>query len=425
MKFLYFAEQSNERPRRWSFIPMCLVLIPFLCLLLTSCNGSDGVTAGGGIDGTGIMSAGVVNAFGSIEVNGTEFDTTNAVVIVNVEEKGVGDEVVEENLRVGMVVSVEGRVLDNGNVVADRIIYSSNVVGPVENISGIDDTTKEIVVLGQTVIVNIITEFEPDTYTFDSIAPDDVVEVSGYLDNNRVIRATFIGNITDDVEFEVTGFIENLNSNSKTFQINDLIVNYSRIDSSNLPQDFNDGLFVEVEGDGLDDISGELFATAIRLGDEADMDDVDDFEIMGFVTEIISKNGIIKFKVGNQEVHVNADPDIVEYVDGNPEDIAPGQKLEAKGSLVDGILIADEIEFWEPDQVEAEGIVDEVDFIDGFPEFTFEERDDQIFLTDTDTEFEDIRKDEIEIGLPLEVKGVPQNLEQSVIKADKVSLELK
>jgi hypothetical protein len=202
-------------------------------------------------------------------------------------------------------------------------------------------------------------------------------------------------------------------------------VNYSRIDSSNLPQDFNDGLFVEVEGDGLDDISGELFATAIRLGDEADMDDVDDFEIMGFVTEIISKNGIIKFKVGNQEVHENADPDIVEYVDGNPEDIAPGQKLEAKGSLVDGILIADEIEFWEPDQVEAEGIVDEVDFIDGFPEFTFEDRDDQIFLTDTDTEFEDIRKDEIEIGLPLEVKGVPQNLEQSVIKADKVSLELK
>ena len=110
-------------------------------------------------------------------------------------------------------------------------------------------------------------------------------------------------------------------------------------------------------------------------------------------------------------------------MDGDPEDIAPGQKLEAEGSLVDGILIAEEVEFWEPDQIEVEGIVDEVVFIDGFPEFTFEEREDQRFLTDTNTEFEDIEKDEIEGGLPLEVKGVPQDLEQREVLADKVSLE--
>ena len=39
-----------------------------------------------------------------------------------------------------------------------------------------------------------------------------------------------------------------------------------------------------------------------------------------------------------------------------------------------------------------EGIVDDAVFIDGFPEFTFEERDDQVFLTNEDTEFEDIEK---------------------------------
>ena len=73
-----------------------------------------------------------------------------------------------------------------------------------------------------------------------------------------------------------------------------------------------------------------------------------------------------------------------------------------------------------------EGVVDDVEFFDDYPEFTFEERKDQLFVTSEEigTEFEDIEKEDIEIGLPLEVKGVPQNLEQSVIKADKVSFEL-
>ena len=82
---------------------------------------------------------------------------------------------------------------------------------------------------------------------------------------------------------------------------------------------------------------------------------------MGFVTEIISENDIIKFKLGNQEVHVDSDPEMSSlYVDGDPSDIKPGQLLEAEGSLEDGILVAVEIEFWEPDQIEVEGIVDEV-----------------------------------------------------------------
>ena len=59
----------------------------------------------------------------------------------------------------------------------------------------IDATTKEIVVLGQTVIVNVITKFKETT--FDTIAIDDVVEVSGYLDDTGAIRATFLGKTGD------------------------------------------------------------------------------------------------------------------------------------------------------------------------------------------------------------------------------------
>ena len=70
-----------------------------------------------------------------------------------------------------------------------------------------------------------------------------------------------------------------------------------------------------------------------------------------------------------------------------------------------------------------EGIVDEVVFIDDFPEFTFEGRDDQVVQTDAETVFEDDGPEDIEAGMKIEVKGVPVDIEQSVIKADKVSLE--
>ena len=400
-------------------------------MLLTACSGGGGaaVLAGGGIDGTGIMSAGVVTAIGSIEVNGTEFDTTNASVIVNGEVIGVGDEVVEDNLNIGMVVSVEGRRLTDGSIVADRVIFSANVVGPVTSADPFDpdDTERNIEVLGQEVVLNVITEFEPDTYGVDQIALDDVVVVSGYRDFDGKIRATFIertGSFGSGAIVEVTGIVKNLNIGLETFEINGLTVDYASI-ANDLPEGLlTENAFVEVEGT-LDTPGGVMIADEIRPGDESDRDDLDEFEILGFVTEVISVGDTIKFKIGNQEVHADSDPEIVEYVDGDPIDIAPGQKLEAEGMLIDNILVAVEVEFWEPDQIEVEGIVDEVDFVDGFPEFTFEEREDQLFITseEIDTEFEDIEKEEIEPGIELEVKGVPQDFEQTVVEADKVSFE--
>ena len=398
---------------------LCSVFLTISC----GGGGGGGLVAGGGIGGTGVISTGVITAFGSVEVNGTEFDTNNAAIIINGEEIGVGDDFVPNNLELGMIVTVKGRIKEDGSFVADSVIYSANVIGPVENISDIDPTTKEIVVLGQTVIVNVITKFEGTD--FNAIIEDDVVAVSGYFDDNGVVRATFlekIGDVTSVVEFEVTGFVENLDPDFKTFMINGLMIDYSMI-SNNLPEGIPvDDQFVEVQGEL--DAGGAMIATSIALADDLGGEDGDDIEIMGFVTEVISENDIIKFKIGNQEVHVDADPNVVVYVDGQPGDIKPGQKLEAEGSLEGGILIAVEIEFWEPDQIEVEGIVDEVVFINGFPEFTFEDRVDQVVQTNKDTVFDNINKEDIESGLNIEVKGVPQDIEQSVIVADKVSFEI-
>jgi hypothetical protein len=105
------------------------------------------------------------------------------------------------------------------------------------------------------------------------------------------------------------------------------------------------------------------------------------------------------------------------YIDGIAQDIAPGVKLEAEGSLVDGILFADEIEFWDPDQIEVEGIV--TNFVSVF-EFSV---GDQAVQTDAGTVFEGGTPDDIAAGAMIEVKGVPVDINLSVLLADKVSFE--
>ena len=384
-----------------------LVLALLSFLLSISCGASG---SGGGIGGSGINSVGTIVALGSIVVNGTEFDTSNAVIIVEGEEIGVGDDIVVDNLDIGMVVTVEGTVSEDGeSAVADRVIYNDNVEGPVQSITVVSDTRKDIVVLGQTVILNTVTVFKGTT--FDDIAENDVVEISGLFDDTGAIWATFIEK-TDGVIFEVTGFVDNLDAVQETFKINDLTVDYSLADTSGLPGGVPiDGLLVEVEGT-LDPDTGEMLADVIELGDELDAKDVDEIEVTGFVTDFVSA---FEFTVGTQVVRTNAN---TEFVDGTAGDIALGVKLEAEGSLEGGILFADEVEFWEPDQVEVEGLV--TDDTLAPDEFTV---GDQVVQTDAETVYEGGTPDDIALGVNLEIKGVPVDIIRSILVADKVSFE--
>ena len=402
------------------------ILALIYCLLLTSCNGcggggGDSMWAGGGIDGSGIISSGMVTALGSIFVNGTRFDTSEAEIIVN-GEQGFGDDFVLANLDVGRVVTVEGNIGRDGLTIrADRVVYSDNVAGPVTSIGIPDPVTNdlEIEVMGQIVVVNFVTRFKPDTYDYYSIALNDMVNVSGYLDDTSAIRATFVENtgvFSSGIAVEVKGHVSNLQDSGPqyTFEINNLTVNYTSI-AGNLPSGIPaENQFVEVEGT-LDVPGGELTATQIEISDDLDREDADEFEIMGFVTDIISTAGIIEFKVGNQTVHV--DPAAAVFVDGDVSDIDWGQKLEAEGRLEGGILYADEIEFWEPDQIEVE---DTVTAVVSLNEFTLGTHD---IETDNQTVFEGIQPDQIQVGMLIEVIGVPDDVDHSLIYADKVSLE--
>ena len=400
------------------FHPKNLVLAAFSALLLIfniSCGGGGGaVVAGGGIDGTGIISTGIIAAFGSIYVNGSEFDTSDAVIIVDGIIIGTGNEVVLDNLDVGRVVTVEGSAAnEDESFIADRVLYRDNVEGPVQSIKSIDAKTLEIVVLGQTVVLNVNTEFKGTG--FDTLALDDVVEVSGFYDDTGSIWATFIGKtgeLTPGLAVEVTGYVTNLNSSQMTFTINNLSVDYLAADTNSLPDGgLAEGMLVEVDG-SLDETGTILLAATVGSGDILDLENADQIEIAGFVTGLVSPS---EFRVDNQLVIVDAE---TLFVDGGMEDIIPGAKLEAEGSLVDGILHAWEIEFWKPDQVEVEDIVTA---IVSTAEFAV---GDQVIQTNENTVFDGGTPDDIEIGLLLEIKGVPTDIDYSIIIADKVSFEM-
>lgn len=331
---------------------LLLAVVPALWLL-SGCSGGgvggDNVTAGGGIGGSGIT-VGSVSKFGSVFVNNVEFDTASAVVVVDGAEKGNGDQVVLDSLAIGKVVRVEGPTRADNTGTAERIVYNQDVVGPVDSITDVDVNIRKLVVMGQTVIVNLQTNFQG--ITLDGLAFGNFVEVSGFADEQGFIQATYIEKKADELpsgsEVQVRGLASGVNGVSQTFNINLLSVDYSRADLSklegNAPQD---GQFLEIKGQL--DLNGVLFADRIEPEDILGVENAEGVEISGIVTAFVSIAE--DFRVAG--IPVQAD-DATEYKGILEEDLAAGSFVLVKGTLSNGRLLADTIQSNAPVKIEAD-----------------------------------------------------------------------
>lgn len=168
-----------------------------LSLVLAACGGGGGggsdlaannpTPTGGGIGGSGqsTTSSGTIDGFGSIFVNGVRFETEDAEVIVD------GETLDERALRLGMVVAVAGEInADGRNGVARQVVYDNEIRGPIAAIEvSADGDTKLLTILGVKVLVERLSTVFDDV-TFDTLAVDDVVEVSGFIGRGDSIRAT-------------------------------------------------------------------------------------------------------------------------------------------------------------------------------------------------------------------------------------------
>lgn len=278
-----------------------------------------------------VESTGTIDGFGSVFVNGIEFDTDDADITLD------GKPSSEDALRLGMVVTVKGTIHDDGETgTARHVIFDDELQGPVSAIvEGPDGDSLLLTILDLKVIVERTgTVF--DDVGFDSLVVGDVLEVSGFIDEAGRLRATLVekksGDDADEVEFKgvVTALI------ATEFMLGAYVVDFGGADLSEVPGGtLAEGMFVEVHGSLADGV-----VIAVRIEEEGEVarrfDDDDEVRMQGAVTNFMS---IAMFEVNG--VSVDGSGALL-----RPSDlvVADGAVVQVEGDWEAGILVARKIE---------------------------------------------------------------------------------
>ncbi len=302
--------------------------------LLGACFGGGGSSGDSdttaGIGGTGIV-FGRITGFGSVWVNGRRFDIDGSEIIVD------GESGTQNDLKLGMVVKLDVET-ENGRFagVAGRVEFDDVIEGPVNGVPmEVGSGVKELVILDQTVTIDATrTLFEGTGY--GTIMDGDVVEVSGFRTKADKIVATYVrkvGHISNPpIEVELRGQVDTVIPNV-SFKINDVLINY--------PGAITQGMFVEVEGTFVTHL--EVNAVEVEQEDEDFGDNVDDISLHGVVSQYNPPpaDGLAKFFVNGQLV----DASTAELEPADLESLMQnGLEVEVEGEIVDGVLIAEELE---------------------------------------------------------------------------------
>ncbi len=305
-------------------------------LTVVSCGGGGGGFAG--IDRIGVFS-GEVTAFGSVFVNGVEWDTSGATITVD------GAAGTQSDLRLGQIVTIHGTLHPDGTQGdADTVEFESAVEGPI---ASIDTVANTFVVLGQIVLVSVDTEFDDDIdvgfdgeRTLEDLNVDDIVEVSGYRDSAGVVHATRIEIPDAASTIEVRGVVSNLDAPGQLFEIvsgnSTLTVDYFGavlVDFGN--HVLADGDFVEVRGTFTD----VLTADTLQLEAPPTGGDGDASEVEGYITRFASASD---FDVAGVTVTTDG---ATEFEGGTSADLALDVKVEVEGTVnAEGVVVADKVD---------------------------------------------------------------------------------
>ena len=335
---------------------VCRFILAGLATVLVALNGcgGGGSSTVAGIGGTGKIASGTITGFGSIFVNGVEYDIDNALIEVD-DDDSAG--LSQDDLRIGMVVTVTAEVFDTDgdgddeSGIASLVVYDDEIEGPV---SGLVDPgnglTKSFSVLGVDVIVDSSdTEFDDSNaqgFSFATIAEGDVVEISGLFDGANVLNATYIEKTDDFVpgesEIELKGTPDPGTDAGAggSFILDGVTVNIlADADLSEVPGGrVTDSMFVEVEGTLIGDNPLTVDAFRIEQEDEGLDEDAGEAELQGFVSDFVD---ISNFRVDDQRVDASG-------AEFKPDDLdlrlSDGIKVEVEGTITGGILIAEKVE---------------------------------------------------------------------------------
>jgi len=318
---------------------------------LAGCGGGSTQLASGGIVGTGdarLLSSGIITATapGAIVVAGQRVAIATATITVN------GAAASADDLRIGMVVAVDGRVNADGTATATSVSYSAEIIGVVD---GVDTTARTFTLLGQRVRADGLTVFEGGT--FEALLGQKV-EVSGLRAGPGDVYATWIRVSAEAppavVPVEVVGTVSSLDTTTRRFAVGTQGVDYAGIAPAVVPAGLANGATVRVTGNAPAS-GGTVTATAIAIvqaplaGQNAQR-----VELEGFVSDFA---GVGSFRVNGQPVDARS----ATFENGSAATLANGVRVEAEGRLENGVVIATKVEFEEATTADLDGTVQAVD----------------------------------------------------------------
>ena len=222
-----------------------VLIAAMFALTIIACVQQVRKSADGGMTGTGspMVTIGTVTKFGSVIVNGFDWNSDTARVVVNGKPTTV-----PKGLRLGMIVRVEGtRAIDGGNSgVANSIQYASDLVGPMNRASlQAAGSAMKFSVAGQPIFADRTTVLDG----FDRLAAlsdGDQLEISGFRDRFYALHATWIRKAGDEPnQINVKGIASDVMD--KSFKVEGLTVRYPN-ELAVRASGIREGTFVAVNG---------------------------------------------------------------------------------------------------------------------------------------------------------------------------------
>ncbi len=280
-----------------------IVLIAIFTLSIAACELGNSPSASNNPainNEPGFISSGTISGFGSIFVNGVEFDTSSATFDVD------GNSGTQDDLDIGMIVQVTGTFNDDDTTgIASNVRYDDDLQGPIDApITAVDANTKTFSILGINIIIDSSTTFDVSSdvtlpggssFGFDSIAVNNNVEISGFLDSSGSLNATRVElkNIDFDTNsiVEIKGAITGLANNTFKLVSLSLDIDASSAALDGMASGLQNDMFVEIKGP-LNDSRDTLIANKVEL--ENNFIDVSGkIEIEGIITDYVDNSNFL------------------------------------------------------------------------------------------------------------------------------------
>ncbi len=277
------------------------------------------------IEGTGV-SAGSVSGFGSVFVNGIEYSTDRADIVVD------GAPASEAALQVGMVVLVNGDTDSGGRRgTARRVEFDRPLYGPID---AIDRETRTVTILGQPVRLDDATLFGEGSE--DALQEDQLCLVSGHPESAGQLRATLLRCGADYVAgesvVEVEGLVSALDAGAGSFRLPGLSVAMGAATLDSAQGAFANGALVEVIG-RQPQRGGVLNAERIRVK-ASNFRPTQSVTLEGIIGRFA---GLADFDLGRQRINAAS------AQRGDDFDLPPasGVRIRLQGSVgADGVVVA-------------------------------------------------------------------------------------